>query len=122
MTCEGLWLYNMAVEPEKIYEELGEAIKRLRKEGGHTQAWLSSQAGISRASLANIEAGRQQILVHHIYKIASALQLDSPMQLLPTAPSRESLEASLPSLPFSDEKLTKSQREQIAGLVSKGMR
>ena len=112
----------MVVDPEKIYEELGETIKRLRKDVGYTQAKLSSQAGISRASLANIEAGRQQILVHHIYKIASALQLDSPMQLLPTAPSCESFEASLPSLSFSDEKLTESQREQIAGLVSKGMR
>lgn len=122
MTCGGLWLYNIVVEPEKIYEELGETIKRLRKEVGYTQARLSSQAGISRASLANIEAGRQQILVHHLYTIALALQLDSPMQLLPTAPSHESLEASLPSLPFSDEKLTESQREQIVGLMSKGMR
>lgn len=110
------------MEPEKIYEELGETIKRLRKEVGYTQARLSSQAGISRASLANIEAGRQQILVHHLYTIALALQLDSPTQLLPTAPSLESREAYLPSLPVSDEKLTKSQREQIVGLMSKGMR
>ena len=111
----------MAVEPEKIYEELGETIKRLRKEVGYTQARLSSQAGISRASLANIEAGRQQILVHHLYTIALALQLDSPTQLLPTAPSHESHEA-YPSLPVSDEKLTRSQREQIVGLMSKGMK
>lgn len=102
------------MEPKSIYQEVGRNIRRLRKEAGHTQARLSGQAGISRASLANIEAGRQQILVHHLYAIANALQLDSPKLLLPA-------ESSL-SPPVSDESLTKSQREQVIGLMSKEMR
>ena len=101
-----------SVEPKSIYQEVGRNIRRLRKESGYTQDRISGQAGISRASLANIEAGRQQILVHHLYAIADALQLDSPIQLLPVAPSF--------SPPVSDEGLTKLQRKQVIGLMSKG--
>ena len=100
------------VEPKSIYQEVGRNIRRLRKKAGHTQDHISGQAGISRASLANIEAGRQQILVHHLYAIADALQLDSPTRLLPVAPSL------FP--PVSDEGLTKLQHKQIIGLMSKG--
>lgn len=40
-----------------------------------TQERLAKQLGISRASLANVETGRQKILVHQLYNFASELGL-----------------------------------------------
>jgi transcriptional regulator with XRE-family HTH domain len=59
-----------------IYPLIGEAIKSRRKHLSLTQDKLAAALQISRASLANIEAGRQKVLVHHLYDIADALQLD----------------------------------------------
>lgn len=61
----------MAVHP--LYQHIGAAIKRCRKEHQLTQEELSGQIGISRASLANIETGRQRLLVHQLYSIAGHL-------------------------------------------------
>lgn len=72
------------MESEKIYRELGQIIKRLRRSVNWIQARLLNQIGISRASLANIEAGRQQILVHPVYAIAKALELASTKDLMPS--------------------------------------
>lgn len=110
--------YKIVVEQKRIYLELGENIRRFRKKATYTQVRLSKDAGISRASLANIEAGRQQVLVHHLYTIAHALQLDSPDQLLPTVPSREHREVLSSPIPVSGEDLTDSQRNEVIHLIS----
>jgi len=46
------------------------------------QKELAGHIGISRGSLANIETGRQSMLVHQIYKFASFLRME-PVELLP---------------------------------------
>lgn len=58
-----------------IYPLIGGLIKSRRKRLSITQDRLAAALHISRASLANIEAGRQKILVHHLYAFADALQL-----------------------------------------------
>ena len=72
---------------------------------------------MSRASLANIEAGRQQVLAHHLIALASALQLESPAQLLlQEHPLRRS--AGLEhQLPLSAEGLTNRQRLDVLNLI-----
>jgi transcriptional regulator with XRE-family HTH domain len=40
-----------------ILSELGENIKKIRKERGYTQVELSATAGISRATLSKLENG-----------------------------------------------------------------
>jgi transcriptional regulator with XRE-family HTH domain len=57
-------------------------IKTRRKHFKLTQEKLASQLFISRASLANIETGRQKILVHQLYGLAAALEM-SPADFLP---------------------------------------
>jgi len=59
-----------------IYPLIGDAIRNRRKRLSLTQDKLAAELHISRASLANIEAGRQKVLVHHLYAVADALQLD----------------------------------------------
>src|ERR1700693_2632521 len=93
-----------------FYRTLGSRIKSLRRNLPLTQEQLAQQVGMSRASLANIEAGRQQGLAHHLIALASALQLESPAQLLlQEHPLRRS--AGLEhQLPLSAEGLTNRQR------------
>lgn len=104
-----------------IYRNLGTRIRDLRKSLRQTQDQLARQIGISRASLANIEAGRQQVLVHHLFALASALQLDSPAQLLlaPQARARKSGAAS--PLPLAEDGLTEKQRREVLSLMGDAM-
>lgn len=106
-----------------IYRNLGIRIRELRKSLRQTQDQLAKQVGISRASLANIEAGRQQVLVHHLFALASALQLDSPAQLLlmPQARSRSSAASSSSSLPLAEGGLTEKQRREVLSLMGDAM-
>lgn len=53
-----------AVEP--IYMELGARIRVYRKRAHYTQERLADDVGISRAALANVELGRQRIMLHSL--------------------------------------------------------
>ena len=48
------------------------------------QAEIAQAIGLTRASIANIETGRQRIPLHHLYSLARALKVDV-YALLPTA-------------------------------------
>jgi transcriptional regulator with XRE-family HTH domain len=82
-----------------IYPLIGDAIKHRRKLLSLTQDKLASALHISRASLANIEAGRQKILIHHLYAFADALQLDVKDLLvdMPSAALNEEEQLPLPT-------------------------
>ncbi len=103
------------MRPTDIYREVGRNIRRYRAGAHRTQAQLASEIGISRASLANIEAGRQQVLIHHLYTIADALDLDSPGALMP-APSPQ--DAASADLPLPAEGLSERQRQEVLRLMS----
>lgn len=105
------------MDSQEIYRSLGDRIRRYRKGIRLTQAQAAAQIGISRASLANIEAGRQQILVHHLYAIALALQLDSPEVLLASSTAARPREGTPSQLPLSEEGLTEKQRREVLRLM-----
>jgi len=54
---------------EQCYKRLGKAIKESRLEIGMRQEDLAKKAKMSRPALANIEAGRQRIALHDIFKL-----------------------------------------------------
>lgn len=62
---------------------MGRAIAERRTTIPLTQLELATLVGMSRASIANIERGKQTVSVHTLYAIALALNVDSPEQLLP---------------------------------------
>jgi transcriptional regulator with XRE-family HTH domain len=98
---------------DPLYKVIGAIIKQRRKRLGMKQDTLAKQLAISRGSLANIEIGRQSILVHQLYRFAVALEL-TPNDLLPPAEapsSREDLAATFPS------GLKPKQQQQIARLI-----
>ena len=70
--------------PEPIYAILGARVRSRREELRMTQADLSARIGLSRASVANIECGRQAVLLHQFLALASALAVP-PLDLLPSA-------------------------------------
>lgn len=67
---------------ERIYKQFGMQMRDRREVLGLTQLQLSKLIGLTRGSIANIEAGRQSVLLHQFLAIAAALQL-APEQLLP---------------------------------------
>ena len=104
--------YFMA--PDPIYKHIGALIKARRKTLGHKQETLARTLRISRGALANIETGRQGVLVHQLYKFAAVLQL-APSDLLP--PVANSSRAERTELPFqSGSDLKAQQRKQVAHL------
>ena len=54
------------MDEQSIYAELGRAVATRRKMVGLTQAEVAKDVGISRASIANIESGRQKVLLHQV--------------------------------------------------------
>src|SRR6185503_14093642 len=67
-----------------IYGLIGERIRRLRKVIPLTQKTLADAVGIARASIANIELGRQRVSVELLYRLGRALGQE-PRDLLPSS-------------------------------------
>jgi DNA-binding XRE family transcriptional regulator len=112
---------------DDIYRLLGEAVARRRKLSGMTQADLAKVVGLSRASIANIEVGRQKMLVHQAYALADALKLDHVGQLLPLPPKSEPaaehvrVHMGVTDAPGGEvglQSITARQRAEIESLVS----
>ena len=103
--------------PQDTYREIGQAIRRHRKGARRTQAQLAAEIGLSRASLANIEAGRQQVLVHYLYVIADALDLDSPASLMPVPKAFTHHDVQSSELPLPEEGLSDNQRQEVLRLM-----
>jgi transcriptional regulator with XRE-family HTH domain len=97
---------------KEIYLRLGKAIRQARKNTKMTQEELGVAVGLSRASITNIELGRQQMLLHTVYDIAQALKV--PLEsLLPRPTSRK--RTTFQAVPKG---LNKKDRQWIEGLVS----
>ena len=58
-----------------LYQEFGHRLTRLRKSRDISQEELGAKLRLSRASIANIEAGRQRILLHHLFQLADVLSV-----------------------------------------------
>lgn len=67
----------------ELYRRLGRAVAERRASLGLTQGHVAEMLGLSRASLANIETGRQRILVHQLFALITALKLNSILDLVP---------------------------------------
>ena len=59
---------------EKIYPKISARILAARISSGMTQWELSRKVKMSRPSIANIEVGRQRIMLHDIFKFSKALK------------------------------------------------
>lgn len=68
------------------YRALGARVRARRVEHGVSQAELASELGLTRASVTNLEAGRQRPLAHQLVAIAALLDAD-PRDLIGDRPN-----------------------------------
>lgn len=90
----------MRIEP--IYREIGRNIRTRRRQKDLSQDEVAQLLAISRATLANIETGRQRILVHQIYRLAEVLGA-KPTDLMPPQDVTVDEPLSLESLQFQGD-------------------
>jgi transcriptional regulator with XRE-family HTH domain len=109
-----VYMIDPCMKLEPIYKTIGEIIRRRRRRLELPQTKLAFSLGISRATLANIETGRQRVLVHHLYAFGEALDMN-PGELLPqmvkTGSTSEWAQFPIPS------DLRPQQKKQIARLI-----
>lgn len=70
-----------------FYREFGARVRQARGDQ-LTQEALARRVGLSRASVANIERGRQRVPLHMLYLLGQALGVD-PASLIPAPPESE---------------------------------
>lgn len=58
-----------------IQQELGKRIRELRKAKGYSQESIARKSGIDRTYIASVEAGKRNISIDNIKKIADALNV-----------------------------------------------
>lgn len=112
----------MAGDP--VYRAFGSAVSTRRKALALTQAQLASKVKMSRASIANIESGRQNILLHHVYALAVALDFAKVADLLPPLPQKsigEELKMTLSNQALSKQSLSEHAGAQVADLITSAL-
>src|ERR1700720_1113824 len=95
---------------EILYEKLGRAIRSRREALKMTQSDLAKYLELSRASITNIELGKQSVLVDQLFRFAEALKTE-PSNLLPSGslePQPSKTEALSPELANWIERARKS--------------
>lgn len=106
--------YKWRMDVNALHRHIGGIIRGRRKQLKMTQEELANRMATSRAALANIETGRQNVLVHQLYSFAKHLGLRVE-DLLPLAGDTEPMRA--PSDFPLPEGLNRVQREQITRLL-----
>lgn len=70
---------NKQVEP--IYRAFGARVETMRNVLGWSQQDLAKKVGLTRGSIANLETGRQRILLHDVDKFAAAFNCEPKVLL-----------------------------------------
>ena len=90
-----------------LYQHVGAEIRRLRLLNDLKQDQLAFRVGMSRASIANLEAGKQAIPLHHL--VALARTLDTGIDAL--LPPGNSKRGQLPIASTAPESVLSFMRE-----------
>ena len=94
----------MVLSRSKFYRLLGKQLATVRRDRKVTQDRLAAAVGLSRTSIANVEAGRQALAVHTLVAFASVLGKD-PAELIP-------LIEEMPPTAGAEQKLSKLSPEE----------
>jgi transcriptional regulator with XRE-family HTH domain len=104
-------------EQIKFYQLLGERIKNARTQTGLKQEAFASYLNLSRASIVNIEKGRQHPPIHLLFVIAKVLNIEVT-QLLPVfSASDEKVSSILIKLVTEQTKGDKGTKKKIMGFI-----
>ncbi len=59
--------------PEEICTVVGQNIRRLRRQNGWTQTYLSIHAGVGRNYISDVERGRKEMGLRNLHLLARSL-------------------------------------------------
>lgn len=79
---------------------------------------------MSRASITNIESGRQNIFLHHVYSLASVLGFNTVAELLPPLPQKylgEEIKMTLSNQKVWKQTLSEHAEAQVADLITSAL-
>lgn len=100
-----------------IYDYIGKKIRYIRESTKINQELLASTLGLSRASIANYESGRQAISISDLYKLADFFKLEIS-EILPSV--AEIKEKSSPKqLIEKASNLGDNEKEEIKSFIEK---
>lgn len=100
-----------------IYAQLGRAMAARRTSLGLTQQDIADRIGVSRASIANVERGRQKVLLHQVYAIARVLALKSITDLVPATLPKTDAPVSVSMLNIDPDGFSEVQLSDLERLV-----
>lgn len=63
------------VDVISLYVDIGQRMREAREKAGLSQEQIGMQLGMTRANVANLEAGKTAILMPHVYNLALALEI-----------------------------------------------
>lgn len=110
-----MWRQSDEVTPDetdRFYVDFGRRVRAAREHSGLTQHALADMLGLTRSSVANIEAGRQRALLHMTAAVAAATGVPAADLL----PDKASLTAP-PSLRRDLDRLSDTNREAVEMLL-----
>jgi len=93
-----------------LYKQFGSELRAARDHSDLTQEQVAGRVGLTRTSITNIEAGRQQVSLHQLYQLAAAVgrrpadllpDLDGGADALLSEPTLKSLRADLDGRAFA---------------------
>lgn len=117
-TCSVTGLAGESVETDQIYNLFGARLKAARKAAKLTQEQLAERVGLSRASIANIEAGRQRIGLHLALELSVAVEVQSIADLLPIDFMRPDNAAVHQTVKMSGSTLSAEEAESVARIFA----
>ncbi len=103
------------MEVETFYQAFGPRLRAARKKAGYTQEDLAKALHLTRTSIANIEKGRQKILLHTFHRLLAVLDV-LPHQLFPPDPQENKPNTAFETLTDRD----RSTVERAIGRVPRG--
>lgn len=71
------------IDDEKLYQALGQSIKRIRNSQNLNQDEFAKRIGLQRTSITNIESGKQNVTFATIYRICESFDIENILGLLP---------------------------------------
>lgn len=101
---------------EEIYLAFGRQLAARRQNLKKSQKEIADKVGLSRASIANIESGRQGVLLHQVFALADALEMQSVAEILPIKRSPRMEEEM--TVPMTGVEAGSPEAAQVANFIS----
>jgi transcriptional regulator with XRE-family HTH domain len=104
-----------------LYGQLGRKVAAARKTLGLTQAELAARLSLTRASVANIETGRQRVMLHDVFALVEALEGKSILEFVPERIPK----ATVQDVVFAGDEASKEEERvmlQMIALATAGSR